>query len=85
MFKKHSFGYSALPVDHYMFYTKLLFSLSIGDNDEGILAKCKFWIQGVLITLIGLFGIAGNLVSSMIKDVEFHVLVLDIYNSGPSQ
>ena len=33
-------------------------------NQDGILEICKFWIQGVLITLIGLFGITGNLVST---------------------
>ena len=36
-------------------------------NQDGILEICKFWIQGVLITLIGLFGITGNLVNSYMQ------------------
>ena len=40
-------------------------------NQEGILEICKFWIQGVLITLIGLFGITGNLVNSYVHTLPF--------------
>ena len=36
-------------------------------KQDGILEICKFWIQGVLLTLIGLFGITGNLVSSYMQ------------------